>query len=935
MPDFINQLIVNTPWEEPKKHWKFVETTRDFVLAEGRRPAGYVVASGTNDPNDPGTYVEIGLANHIRNKVNDWRTNDYPGITQITRELLSFWKNQDPDQPNKFFFCQIEAIETLIWLTEVEGYSSPDLMSILCNNESKKHSFIGDGGSFPRLCSKMATGTGKTVVMAMLVAWQTLNKIAYPNDARFSKYFFVVAPNLTVKERLDVLKPSSTSNYYDKFNIVQPIMRDRLNQAKVLVENWHKLSFEDDEKVSRKKGVDKRGAKSDLAFVREVLGDLSRTNGIVVINDEAHHAWRVPSNIKHPDKEAAEEATKWIDGLDRINKVIGIRACFDFSATPFWPSGKKSEEEYLFQWIVSDFGLNDAIESGLVKTPQVVVRDDSIQTKDSKSRLYHIYMDDEVKQDLNRKANENEQLPDLVSKAYNILGNDWRDTKKAWDKKHSETPPVMISVVNNTQTAARIKNAFDRKEGISIHELCDPEKTLRIDSELLRKAEDLDDGTSGTSANDTFDEDDAVPIKKSKKQQALELREKVNTVGKIGQLGEQIQNVISVGMLSEGWDTKTVTHIMGLRAFTSQLLCEQVVGRGLRRVTYDVDENGFLRPEYVNVFGVPFKFLPFESNGNSEEQAEPKTPPIRIAPDPNKIDKEIKWPNIVRINSYFRDKLSINHKDAKPFILNAFETPKLVDMGVFKDGRIDENELKTIDLKSLSDEYRLQKIVFEVAKKEYERYQEKEKPIATFADFVSLVNNYIKHGYVRILPVGLPEDLKRVTIAMNMSKLINHIWDEIEKSSSEKIEAVPDPSLPVKSTSMMFPWYTRREVVGDLKKNHINFSVYDSEWECSVGYELERNSLVDAWTKNDHLGFSIPYIHKGIYRSYFPDFLVRLTNGVNLIIEVKGEKTDKDDTKFAYLEQWCNGVTQSNFGKWVCYMCENPAEVPSLLKNLS
>jgi type III restriction enzyme len=241
--------------------------------------------------------------------------------------------------------------------------------------------------------------------------------------------------------------------------------------------------------------------------------------------------------------------------------------CYDFSATPFTPSGKQSTEEALFGWIVSDFGLNDAIESGLVKTPRVVVRDDAVPSaRTYKSRLYHIYNDPDVKGDLNRRALPEEPLPDLVLNAYYLLGYDWREARKAWKAAGLSTPPVMITVCNRTETAARLKHAFDSKR-IHIDELCDPEHVLHIDSKVLDEAEAQEDAIAPVEAQeeDAESEDgETVTLERrlTKAQQAELLRQTVDTVGKAGKPGEKIQKVISVGMLSEGWDAKTVTHIM-------------------------------------------------------------------------------------------------------------------------------------------------------------------------------------------------------------------------------------------------------------------------------------------------------------------------------------------------------------------------------------
>ena len=360
-----------------------------------------------------------------------WREAGYPSVSGITKRLLEHWTNPEEFEARRFFFCQLEAVETLIWLTEAPP---ADKVGI---------TIPSDSGAFKRLCAKMATGSGKTIVMAMVIAWHILNKVTYPQDTRFAKNILVIAPGLTVKSRLAVLESSNPENYYEDFRIVPSSLFDKLRQGKVVIRNWHVLNWETDEKIAKKRSVDKRGAKSDEAYAREVLGDIATARNILVMNDEAHHAWRVPaeSKVKGVTKDQIEEATKWVGGLDRINQARGLLTCYDFSATPFAPSGKKSSEEALFGWIVSDFGLNDAIEAGLVKTPRVVVRDDAVpDAKTYKSRLYHIYNDPEVKDDLNRKAEPEEPLPDLVINGYYLLGYDWLQTARTWQAGRFETP---------------------------------------------------------------------------------------------------------------------------------------------------------------------------------------------------------------------------------------------------------------------------------------------------------------------------------------------------------------------------------------------------------------------------------------------------------------------------------------------------------------
>src|SRR5713101_6825020 len=693
----ISQLIISSPYEEPIQHWKYDRETRRFTCEPGRRPAGYVRASEASKSfDDPGEFIELPLVNQIRPRVKAWREADYPGTTGITKRLLKHWRDTEQrDNSRRFFFCQLEAIETLMWLTEAP---ESDRVGI---------KVPGDGGAFTRQCAKMATGSGKTILMSMLIAWQVLNKVTYPQDKRFSKNIMVIAPGLTVRKRLEVLVPGSTGNYFTEFQIIPPGLEDKLRQGqtcRVQVRNWHKLDWESEEQLSKRRSVDKRGALSDEAYVRAVLGEMHSAENILVINDEAHHAWRVPPKVKIAgiSKDELKEATKWVGGLDRIHGARGIQMCYDLTATPFAPTGRKSGEETLFKWIVCDFGLNDAIESGLVKTPRVVVRDDGELSSKYKSKFYHIYTDPEVKPDLNRKAEPHTPLPDLVGKGYYFLGKDWLETAKKWQEGNIKTPPVMITVANLTHTAARVQYAFEHKR-IRIEELCDPEKILHIDSKVLDEAEAQEepgevlveaaavDEADEEAGEESAEENGAGPKKKlTKKDRAQLLRKTVYTIGREGEPGEQIQNVISVGMLSEGWDAKTVTHIMGLRAFTSQLLCEQVVGRGLRRTSYEVDEvTGLFRPEYVNIFGVPFTFLPHEGSADAPPPP-PATGKTRIEPvAERRAQYEMTWPNVIRIDHEYRPLLSLTPEKVNRLVLDAYKTPNIAELAPMIDGKPD------------------------------------------------------------------------------------------------------------------------------------------------------------------------------------------------------------------------------------------------------
>ncbi len=923
----INQLIINSPYQEPTKHWHYDRQKRLFDLVDGRRSAGFVVASGDSKAfDDPGVFKEIPLVNQIRPRVKAWRSAGYPGVTGITKRLLNYWNDPEEFARRRFFFCQLEAAETLIWLAEASASEKIGLQ------------IPSDRGMFGRLCAKMATGSGKTVVMAMVIAWHVLNKVTYRQDVRFSRNILVVAPGLTVKNRLAVLKPTHTGNYYESFQVVPSSLLEKLRQGRIVVRNWHALNRKTEEQIAKKRGVDKRGVKSDEAYVREVLGDMATARNLLVINDEAHHAWRIipGSKVKGVGKSIVEEATKWIGGLDRIHRARGILNCYDFSATPFAPSGNRNRDDALFGWVISDFGLNDAIESGLVKTPRVVIHDDALpDVRTYKSRLYHIYNDPDVHDDLNRgRAKPEEPLPDLVMNGYYLLGHDWRKTAKNWEKLSEDiTPPVMITVANRTETAARIKYAFDRKK-VRIEELCDSKRILHIDSKVLSKAESSEEPITDLDFSPGSTNQKGV---RTSKQQAEFLRQQVDTVGQIGKPGEPIQNVISVGMLSEGWDAKTVTHIMGLRAFSSQLLCEQVVGRGLRRTTYDVNpDTGLFEPEYVNIFGVPFTFLPHE--GGDDNPPPPPKPKTAIEPVPNREEYKISWPNVIRIEHTLRPDLSVDWEKLGPLDLDAAKIAKIAELAPIVAGKPDVTKIKPIDLEKLAKESRMQRIIFEAARDVYDQVQPNWEggKVVLLAQLVCLVEKFItRSDRIRITSrsLGSPSDISRkLIITLSMVKVVQHILDVVHFQNTQKLDIVFDQDRPIRSTGDMSTWYTCKPCE-PTKRSHINYCVCDSTWEASDAGILDTSPEVKAWVKNDHLGFEILYTHRGVIRKYRPDFLVRLRSGTMLILETKGEETEQTRTKHKFLQEWVKAVnTHGGFGRWSCDISRVPGELHEILK---
>ncbi|GAA0218726.1 DEAD/DEAH box helicase family protein [Castellaniella daejeonensis] len=931
-------LIISSPFEAPTHHW-VRESDNKLKLAFGRRPAGYEIFDTRNNTVRG---VELDLVNRIRERVSAWRQADYPGVTAITRQLLEHWHDSSARQYT-FYFCQLEAIETLIWHIE-----SPA--------EYKQGIAIpGDGGAWERLCNKMATGTGKTTVMAMIIAWQVLNALTYPKRNKdFSRAIFIVAPGLTVKERLQVLQPGHPANYYDQFSICpNEALRQKLNQAVLLIDNWHSLMPLKD--VAR--SVVKKGAESDEAYVRRVLGALANYKDIVIINDEAHHAYRNRPEAKVSKKEAEalginlDDATRWIEGLDRIHKMRRISHCFDLSATPFAPTGKTSTETALFDWVVSDFGLNDAIEAGLVKTPRVVIRDNALpNAKTYRSKLYHLYREPEVQEDLNRRGAEpHEALPQLVQQAYTLLGADWREAYAAWQAAGHVSPPVMLTVCNRTETAARLEHYF-RQGDAHWPELQAPARTLRVDSKVLDKAESGESTTADKAYEEVLRdilESANIPetikarLRPLKKEELL--RAIIDNVGKRGTAGQDLQNVISVAMLSEGWDAKNVTHIMGLRAFTSQLLCEQVIGRGLRRVSYDTEPvqcpdgqvRDLFKPEFVNVFGVPLSI--FQDVDDSGDAPPPPKPSIQVESLADRAELEISWPNVLRVDTVLRRELTIdwNNRAALQLNIDPAQIPVTADLAPALGGAADMSKAVPIDLEKIPEGFRQQRLLFMAARKAMESLGGKfvGGRELLVQQLVRLVERFFNSDHLHIPSLFHQDPLrKRILIALSMDNIVQHVASLIEQQNSERLEPVFDPEFPIGSTRLMRTWYTTKPCT-ETTKSQISHAVTDSTWEDYAAKRLEARQDVTAYAKNDHLGFQIYYLWRGSKRKYVPDYLIRLANGKMLVLEIKGEDSDQNRKKRLALDAWVRAVNaRGGFGVWCWDVVKGePAQIDDVI----
>jgi len=930
----VDKPIINDPFEEPSRHYVFEEGQPRLV--EERRPAGFFVAPRTRNHSTPVAVEQLiryddqpSLApvNEIRRRVNEWRRAGYPGTTKITKELLRHWNA--PTRERRLFFCQREAAETMIWLIEAPAAAKQGII-IPIDEPTDPQSLEKEYGAIRRYCCKMATASGKTVVMAMLIAWSVLNKIFNKQDKRFSDAILIMCPSLTVKrQNAERLIPSSPKNFYERFDLVPRSLLTALSKGRYLVTNWHFFLSEDD---SRTRGVVQRGEESDSAFCRRTLRELGEKENILVINDEAHHAYRPAQLVeqfrqlklladeKEQLEEEIEEATVWVGALDRINKVRGINFCADFSATPFFIRSTGRPEGSPFPWIVSDFSLIDAIESGITKIPRVPVDDNSGQPIPRYFRIWQWVMErlpwaDRAK--AARKPNPEAVLRQAEG-ALAMLASEWKKTFEHFKENGSQVPPVMIVVCNNTDLAEVVHTHIARGNiFIELQNTENKEVTLRIDSKLLREAESkLDVATTRVDA-------------------AEKLREKVNTIGKIGESGEQIRSIVSVSMLTEGWDAQNVTQILGLRAFDSQLLCEQVVGRGLRRTNYD----DFSQPEYVDVYGVPFEVIPVQKA--SLKKSVPQRLPTLVKALPERKNLEIHFPRVEGYIFDVRRKIKADIKSIPPLYIDPAKEPTEV---VVKDtvgvrvGRPDRLGPGTEVIETRNPfhkMHRLQTSVYEIAAQITSKLRPDVRPFV-FQQVLEIVWQYLE----KRVKVKGGAVLEEVALKRYMDTIVSRLCDAIQPD----IEAGESPILPrieryrpVGSTSEVL-FRTLKEVHGTVR-SHVSHIVVDSGWEHSIAFQLEKIPDVIAYVKNDRLDFTIQYEYEGAMHNYIPDYIIRLrlddTSEANLILEVKGFEDEQDRAKKAAAQRWIEAVNHhGGFGKWALRECRSPYTLPKILEKL-
>ena len=902
----VDRVVICDAFREPDAHYELLAGGRSRRVAT-RRPSMRFLASAKDVRGGIAGVVgkEAGLfddlsaspaekndyVNQLRDEVRAWREAGWPGTAVVTRRLLEWWFERDEERKataKRFFFCQQEAVETVIYLYEVQNRRR-----------------MPETGDLLRYALKLATGTGKTVVMALFVTWATLHKRKV-SASSLSANFLVLVPNLTVRDRVsgqprgDGLDPTGEHNLYDAFEMVPPEYREEFH-PNVLVRNWQGIPLEAKREdwigegdVPLEEGrfvpqavlraMQRRARQDPNAPIRRLLGGW---RDLVVINDEAHHVY----GEKRARKGEDAEHIKWSKILGRISKAARVSLVIDLSATPWYGSGSPKPEGTLFEWLVSDFSVYDAFESGLVK----VVR---LPDPDEQGRMY-LDLWNLVK---GAKTKE-EYLRDCKGAIASIYSS-WKKDYDEWEGsfEFARGPaPVLLCVANDATRAGWVFEHLTREYEL----LRNPDeddrrswKTIPIDSKVF----DADKGNEAV------------------------LREMVNTVGSRRKPGEHVRAIVSVNMLSEGWDVKSVTHILGLRAFGSPLLTEQIIGRGLRRTNYDVlnqplEERPEGSEETVDAFGIPFIGFPVEKR-KRPRTGEWGQKPVWIEPDPKKAKYRVQVPNVrswaVGVSESLADLIRV--EDLPQIRINPKETPPDVHVRPVVGGA--PEAVMTLD--EVRKEWPVLRTAFLMAE---ELHQETNPGSAgelgigpTFDELLDVSRRFLGSRVVPLEAGGLRSDLRDVGIYFWRRQALDALDTAIRGAGTAGVEAVPILGSPewLDTTNLRrFQW---TGIVADGKRCHTNKVPCHTDLEKRFADFLDGAKDVVRYFKNERLGFSVTYYESNRPRQYYPDFIIAARDAdgreVMWLAETKGEIRPNTELKSEAARLWCQKMSATKYGQW-------------------
>ena len=995
---FFDHPILNSPYEYPSRHWELDEDGQptqqtnnyrrgaEFITPipkprqRGRARASQaqlVFDEGKNLSTQEQQYDVTAAVNEIRRYVDAWRqlpNHSSWGVTPETARLLQHWRHHNFSHFRPFF-CQVEAVETLIWLTEVAPRLGQGERQALAQLEQASRQANPE---LLRTALKLATGAGKTTVMAMIIAWQTINAVRHRNSRRFTKGFLVMTPGLTIRDRLRVLQPNDPDSYYKSRELVPPDMLGDITEARIVITNYHSLGLRERLQISsggrsllQGPGEPIQTLESEGQMVQRVMPDLMSLKNVMVMNDEGHHCYR-----RKPDEEDEgpltaeerqeanknnEEARVWISGLEMVNRRLGVGRVVDLSATPFFLRGSGYAEGTLFPWTVSDFSLMDAIECGIVKLPRVPVADNIPGEEVPVFRNLW----EHIRQDMPRAGRGKAgvldplDLPVRLQTALQALYGHYKATFDQWQADGMPVPPCFIVVCNNTSASKLVYDyisGFERENAdgsttpvpgrLELFRNYDGDgnrlalpRTLLIDSEQLESGDRLSDEFR-TAATDLIDRFKRERVERSGNPEDANnisdqdlLREVMNTVGKEDRLGGDIRCVVSVSMLTEGWDANTVTHVLGVRAFGTQLLCEQVVGRALRRQSYDLNEENQFDVEYADVLGIPFDFT---ARPVVVSHGKPRRTVQVAAVRPDRDHLEITFPRVIgyREDPPKEDLVANFGEVSTLFLTQELVGPTVTrNEGIIGEG-VDLNLVHTGDL-------RISTVVMHLTRRLLEtkwRDPNTDMKLHLFGKLKGIVKQWLDTCLV-CQGGTYPAQLLYLSLA---DMACNRITAAITSSQGERIvKALMDPYNPTGSTrhvnfttSKTGLWTT------DSRCCHVNLAVLDSDWEAEFCRAVESHPHARAYVKNHNLGLEVPYLMGSESHTYIPDFIVQVDDGrddpLNLVVEIKGYRGEDAKEKKSTMEAyWLPGVNAAGeYGRWTFAELTNVYEIEHELHQL-
>ena len=974
---FFERPILNSPYERPNRHWeldedgqptqKVIERRRQaemimpFPASKKRKGAGQarlVFDEKARELQTPGQRYDSAIINGVRQQVDRWR--ELPEaqwqVTPETARLLRHWRHRHFSGIRPFF-CQVEAAETAIWMTEVAPRAGRNFLDHLANANAEANPDL------PRLALKLATGAGKTTVMAMLIAWQTVNAVRRP-QSRFTRGFLVVTPGITIKDRLRVLQPNDPDSYYQSRELVPNDMRADLEKAKIVITNYHAFKLRERMELSKGGRSLLQGRGESIAtletegqMLQRVMPELMGLKNILVLNDEAHHCYREKpgeaeeETLKGDDRKEAEKNTEaarlWISGLETVGKKLGINRVIDLSATPFFLRGSGYAEGTLFPWTMCDFSLMDAIECGIVKLPRVPVADNIPGGEMPKFRNLWEHIREDMPKKGRSKASHLDplSLPVQLQNALDALYGHYQKTFEMMQEAGIPVPPCFIVVCNNTSTSKLVYDyisGFHRENEkgsttfqngrLELFRNFDDDgtplprpRTLLIDSEQLESGEALERNFREMAA-DEIERFRRERVERTGDRRQAEnitdpdlLREVMNTVGKEGRLGDSIRCVVSVSMLTEGWDANTVSHVLGVRAFGTQLLCEQVVGRALRRQSYDLNEKGRFNVEYADVLGIPFDFT-------AKPVVAPPKPPrpmVQVrAERPERDSLEIRFPRVAGYRVELpEDRLEASFNEDSVLEL----TPDLIGpSNTLLEGIVGEGV--DLDLGHTKD-LRTSTLLFHLTQRLlYTKYRDpgEEPKLHLFGQLKRITRQWLD-GYLVCKGGAYPAQLMYQELADRACERIAAAITQAEIDRRPVVKAVLDPYNPVGSTAhVSFTTTKTSRYRTGSRRCHVNWVVLDSDWEAEFCRVAEAHPQVRAYVKNHNLGLEVPYRSGSETRTYLPDFIVLVDDGygdedlLHLVVEIKGyRREDARDKKATMDTYWVPGVNNhGDYGRW-------------------